>query len=290
MKLLVRHQTIYRYEASAGRVAMRLKLMPAATSAQTVLEWQVSVNGEPIDSFRRNSFGEMEAVWIRHDRLDDAMIVAEGLVETSNTHGVIGWPPSGVNPRYFLRDTPLTRASDPIMALARALPHGDGLLSRLHALSEAVGDAVAYRSGVTTSQTTAAEAFALGAGVCQDHAQIFIAAARTIGVPARYVSGYLMAEGGDALHETHAWVEALVPDLGWVGFDPSNRVCVTENYLRLASGLDADAAAPIRGSVAVSGDIWIDVDVRIAQAKEGLEERQLQRQQQQSAQPSTPQG
>ncbi|MFC4593684.1 transglutaminase family protein [Sphingobium tyrosinilyticum] len=290
MKLLVRHQTIYHYAASAGRVAMRLKLTPIDTRAQKVLDWQVSVNGDPVEPFRRNSFGEMEAVWIRHDRLDDAVIVAEGLVETCDTNGMLGRLNGAVPPAYFLRETRLTRASDAIRAMARSLPEAGGTLARLHALSAAVSDAVAYRSGVTNSSTTAADSFALGAGVCQDHAQIFIAAARSIGIAARYVTGYLLARGGVALHETHAWVEALVPDLGWVGFDPSNRVCVTERYLRLASGLDAHAAAPIRGSVTVAGDIWIDADVRIAQAEEGVEERQLQRQQQQSLQPTTSQG
>ena len=290
MKLLVRHQTVYRYEAAAGRVAMRLKLMPSDTHAQKVLEWQVSVNGEVVDGFHRNGLGEMEAIWIRHDRLDDAVIIAEGLVETRDVSGVLGPMKRGVDPRYFLRETPLTRASDAIRDMALSLPDDDGPLSRLHALSTAVREAVAYRSGVTTSGTTAAESFAMGAGVCQDHAQIFIAGARAMGIPARYVSGYLLAEDDDALHETHGWVEALVPDLGWVGFDPSNQICVTERYLRLASGLDADAAAPIRGSVTIVGDIWIDADVRIAQAEDGVEERQLQRQQQQSAQPSIPKG
>ena len=290
MKLLVRHQTIYRYEAAAGRVAMRLKLMPVDTHAQKLLEWQVSVNGEVVDGFHRNGLGEMEAIWIRHDRLDDAVIIAEGLVETRDVSGVLGPMKRGVDPRYFLRETPLTRASDAIRDMALSLPDDDGPLSRLHALSTAVREAVAYRSGVTTSGTTAAESFAMGAGVCQDHAQIFTAGARAMGIPARYVSGYLLAEDDDALHETHGWVEALVPDLGWVGFDPSNQLCVTERYLRLASGLDADAAAPIRGSVTIVGDIWIDADVRIAQAEDGVEERQLQRQQQQSAQSSIPKG
>jgi transglutaminase-like putative cysteine protease len=290
MKLLVRHQTIYRYAASAGRVAMRLKLMPVDTPVQQVLEWQVSVNDAPITGFRPNSHGEMEAIWIRHDRLDHAVIVAEGLVDTRESHGVVGHMPSRVDLRYFLRDTHLTRASAGIAALARDLPERDGPLATLHALSAAVSDAVQYRAGVTTSGTTAAEAFTLGAGVCQDHAQVFIAAARTLGVPARYVSGYLLAGEGDALHETHGWAEAWVPNLGWIGFDPSNRVCVTERYLRLASGLDADDAAPIRGSVTVAGDIWIDADVRIAQAEDGVEERQLQRQQQQSTPPPDPTG
>lgn len=288
MQLLVRHQTIYRYEALAGRVAMRLKLMPVDTPTQKVIDWQVSVNGEGIEH-RRNSFGEMEAVWVRHDHMDNAVIVAEGLVETRETHGVIGWLDSRVHPHYFLRSTPLTQASDAIRTMALSLPEGDGPLSRLHALSAAVGEAVAYRTGVTTSATTAAEAFALGIGVCQDHAQVFIAGARVMGIPARYVSGYLLADDGDVLHETHGWVEALVPELGWIGFDPSNQLCITERYLRVACGLDADAAAPIRGSVTVAGDIWIDADVRIAQAEQGVEERQLQRQQQQGARPTIPQ-
>jgi transglutaminase-like putative cysteine protease len=289
MKLLVRHQTIYRYSAVAGRVAMRLKLMPVDTPTQTVLDWQVSINDAPLTGFRRNSYGEMEATWISHERLDHAVIVAEGLVDTRESHGVVGHLDSRVNPRYFLRDTPLTEASEAIVAMARALPAGDGPLAQLHALSAAVWDAVRYRAGVTNSGTTAAQAFALGAGVCQDHAQIFIAAARTLGRPARYVSGYLLAGDGDALHETHGWAEAHVPGLGWIGFDPSNQVCVTERYLRLASGLDADDAAPIRGSVTIMGDIWIDADVRIAQAEDGVEERQLQRQQQQSIPPPDPQ-
>ncbi len=291
MKLLIRHQTVYRYTQSAGRVAMRLKLMPVDTPQQTVLEWRVSINEETVGNFRLNSYGEKEAIWIRHDQLDDAVIVAEGLVETVETHGVVGVLASRVDPRYFLRDTPLTCASPGIRDLARSVGGEEGGLAQLHALSAAVLGAVSYRAGVTTVQTPAAEAFALGAGVCQDHAQIFIAGARELGFPARYVSGYLLAEEGDVLHETHGWAEAMVPGLGWVGFDPSNQVCVTERYLRVASGLDADAAAPIRGSVTMAGDMWIDADVRIAQAEEGLEERQLQQQQQQQFAPfSVPAG
>ncbi|BAV64078.1 transglutaminase family protein [Sphingobium cloacae] len=288
MKLLVRHQTVYRYAGAAGRVAMRLKLMPVDTPQQKIWEWRVIVNGDPVTAFHPNSYGEKEAVWIRHDQLDHAVVVAEGLAETTETHGVLGWPTGQVDPRYFLRDTPLTRASDGIRALAMSVAEQGSPLDRLHALSASVRQAVSYRAGVTSTETSAAEAFALGAGVCQDHAQIFIAGARTLGMPARYVSGYLLAEEGDALHETHGWAEALVPDLGWVGFDPSNQVCVTDRYLRVASGLDADAAAPIRGSVTLTGDMWIDADVRIAQAEEGLEERQLQQQQQQGAPSSMP--
>lgn len=287
MKLLVRHQTVYRYAGAAGRVAMMLKLMPVTLAGQTVEDWRVSINDEPVDGFRPNAHGDMEAIWVRHDRVDHAVIVAEGLVETRETHGVVGKTPGRVHPSYYLRDTPLTRASDSIRAMAAATPQAASPLGRLHALSAAISDTVAYRAGVTSAATTAAEAFALGAGVCQDHAQVFIAGARSLGIAARYVSGYLFTDGENQLHETHGWAEALVPDLGWIGFDPSNRVCVTERYLRVASGLDAEDAAPIRGSVTLAGDIWIDADVRIAQAEDGVEERQLQRQQQQSIPPRT---
>lgn len=283
MKLLVRHQTIYNYEAGSSRVAMLLKLKPRDHVGQRVLEWEVRINDEPVVNFAPNAYGDLEALWMRHDRTDRATILATGIVETSDTVGVISGLREQFNPHIFLRETPLTAASSQIREMAKAIPSVDPL-ARLHALSAAVIGNVSYRAGVTNAATTAAEAFALGAGVCQDHAQVFIGAARSIGVPARYVTGYLLAQGEDALHETHAWTEALVPGFGWIGFDPSNQICVTENYIRVACGLDADDAAPVRGSVTAAGPIWIDADVRIAQASDDEREQQLQKQQQQQSQ------
>lgn len=283
MKLLVRHQTVYNYEAGSSRVAMMLKLRPRDHIGQRVIEWDVSVNGDPVTNFSPNAFGDYEALWIRHDRTESATILAMGVVETTDTLGVVAGLKELFDPRLFLRETPLTRPSSAIRSMAEAV-EGHDTLARLHALSAAVIERVTYRSGATNTTTTAAESFALGAGVCQDHAQIFIGAARSIGVPARYVTGYLLAQGEDALHETHAWTEALVPGLGWVGFDPSNQICVTENYIRVACGLDADDAAPVRGSVTAAGSIWIDADVRIAQASDDEREQQLQKQQQQQSQ------
>ncbi|AUW58480.1 transglutaminase family protein [Sphingobium sp. SCG-1] len=283
MKLLVRHQTVYKYEAGSSRVAMMLKLRPRDHIGQRVIEWDVSVNGEPVTNFARNAYGDHEALWIRHDRTESATILATGLVETTDTLGVVSGLNELFDPRLFLRETPLTRPSSAIRGMAQNVGGAD-VLSRLHALSAAVIGHVTYRTGATQASTTAAESFAIGAGVCQDHAQIFISAARSIGVPARYVTGYLLAQGEDALHETHAWTEALVPGLGWIGFDPSNQICVTENYVRVACGLDADDAAPVRGSVTAAGSIWIDADVRIAQASDDEREQQLQKQQQQQFQ------
>ena len=113
----------------------------------------------------------------------------------------------------------------------------------------------------------AAEALAQGRGVCQDHTHLFVSAARSLGIPARYVSGYLLAdEAGHALRETHAWAEAWVDGLGWIGFDATNGLCVTELYVRLCSGLDAHDAAPVRGSVYGTTEIGIQADVMISLA------------------------
>ena len=104
-----------------------------------------------------------------------------------------------------------------------------------------------YCSTITTTETTAEEAFKAGVGVCQDHAQIFISVLRHLSIPARYVSGYLLTEDSVSHEASHAWSEVFIKGLGWVGFDVSNGVSPDERYVRLAVGLDSFDAAPIRG-------------------------------------------
>lgn len=278
MRLLVRHQTLYLYEAGASRAALLLKLLPASNATQDVIHWSVEVNEEPVEHFRPNGYGDQEALWVGHGPMDMVKIVASGLVYTSDHAGIIGGLPH-VEPAIYLRQTPLTKANDDIRSLL-ALPEDEGELARLHALSDAVQRAVVYRTGSTHSQSTAAEALAQGSGVCQDHAHIFISAARAAGIPARYVAGYMLATHDDeALHETHGWAEAFVRGLGWVGFDPSNGMCVTSAYVRVCSGLDAHDAAPVRGTVKAAGEIAINADVRIVPAS-ASEAEQAQQQQQ----------
>ena len=120
-------------------------------------------------------------------------------------------------------------------------------LSSLHALSRAIGERVAYHKGATTAASSVEDVLAAGKGVCQDHAHVFVSAARVLGLPARYVSGYLMMDEQVDQDATHAWGEAYVPGLGWVGFDVSNEVCPDERYVRVATGLDYQDAAPISG-------------------------------------------
>lgn len=279
MRLLVRHQTLYTYGAGASHAALLLKLMPRDHDGQQVVRWSVEVNDRPVTNFAPNGYGDMEALWVDHKHMDVLKIVASGLVVTRDRAGIVSGLPRHVEPAVYLRETPLTKADDAIRALV-TVPEKEGGLARLHALSDCVRDQVTYRPGATHADSTAAEALAMRNGVCQDHAHIFISAARSAGIPARYVAGYMIANHDEeALHETHGWAEAFVSGLGWVGFDPSNGVCLTPAYIRLASGLDAHDAAPVRGSVKAAGEIAIDADVRIAHASTDEAEQAQQQQQ-----------
>ena len=191
-----------------------------------------------------------------------------GTVDTEDLSGVLRGHRETVAPGCYLRETGPTRIDAALADLANAAT-GPDPLSLAHALSAAVADAIAYRPGVTHAHTTAAEALALGEGVCQDHAHALIACARARAIPARYVSGYLFSDADGQAHEAaHAWAELHVAGLGWVGFDPANRCCPDERYIRLGSGFDAQDAAPIRGIARGGGREDMDVTVAILQASQ----------------------
>ncbi|MEX2518800.1 MAG: transglutaminase family protein [Paracoccaceae bacterium] len=273
MLLSIRHRTQYRYEPAVSRVALKLRLYPAITSSQTPRAWSVTVNGQAPSMRLVNGYGDEESIWLAHDGATEVEVIAEGEVETRDMHGVLrGWK-MAARPAMFLRETLLTKPAENIAALAAEATKGKHGLAAAHALSAAVREAVEYRPGATGALTTAAEALTQGAGVCQDHAHLLIASARSLGAAARYVVGYLFVmEGEDTLvspeQETHAWAEIWVDGLGWVGFDASNGVCPTDHYVRLAAGLDARDAAPLRGSVTGATEEHLEADVQVTQSQQ----------------------
>jgi len=267
MRLSVRHLSTYLYDPPADRVAMRLKLYPSLFDGQDVAEWRVTANGDTVEPILTSGFGDREGLWLNHRKTPKIEIIAEGIVEVEDRSGVVSGLPANPPVGIFLRETSLTRECESIRDLAVSSAR-DAPLEELHEISRQVRAAVEYRTGSTDSQTTASQALRQGAGVCQDHAHIFIAAARSRGHPARYVSGYMFAAEGAELHETHAWAEAYVKGLGWVGFDASNEVCPTERYIRLACGHDAVGAAPVRGNVLGGGHENLAASVVIAQAQQ----------------------
>ncbi len=280
MRMSIRHLTRYRYEPQAASAALRLRLWPAATGGQRPVAWSVSVNGEFVEPILTDAQGDRLALWHAHAPVGLLEILAEGVVETADQAGVLRDLQQRARPSVFLRTTSLTEPSEAILGLGAGIAETD-VLARCHALSEAVHQAVDYRPGVSDVTTTAAEALALGAGVCQDQAHVFIAAARAIDIPARYVVGYLhdpdrAESGGGPAEDTHAWAEAFVPGLGWTGFDITNQLCPTDFYVRLCCGLDAADAAPVRGTV--RGDAEEEMQIEIA-VQGGASQSQQQQQQ-----------
>jgi transglutaminase-like putative cysteine protease len=285
MRLRIRHVTRYAYDPPALRLALRLRLWPSRFEAQTPADWHVTVDGEPVPILFTDVHGEPLGLWHAHDPRATVEIVAEGEVETADAAGVVRGLGRNRALGVWLRETPLTAPDDALDALAaeaREAAGGDGPLAELHALMQAVHARVEYRAGVTDADTPAGRALALGAGVCQDHTHVFLAAARHLGAPARYVAGYLLAgddpelaEGREAdPHETHAWAEAHVEGLGWVGFDPSSGVCPTDRHVRLCSGLDARSAGPIRGSVGGGAAETLEARVDIARVAAAAQSQQ----------------
>ncbi len=268
MRLTVDHLTRYRYHTPVRSVVQSHRLTPSAFAGQKVLDWEVSVSGGTRGARHRDGAGDTVQGWTIAGPVIEVLVHVRGTVDTEDLSGILRGHREIVAPDCYLRETAPTRIDAALAALANNAS-GPDALALAHALSDAVADAIAYRPGVTHAHTTAAEALALGEGVCQDHAHALIACARSRAIPARYVSGYLFADADGQAHEAaHAWSELHIPSLGWVGFDPANRCCPDERYIRLGSGFDAQDAAPIRGIARGGASEDMDVTVAIQQASQ----------------------
>jgi transglutaminase-like putative cysteine protease len=268
MLISVRHVTRYVYAEPVGYTVQSLRLTPASFKGQRIIEWQVRVPGSRAPLELRDGFGNVVHLVTLSSPHSELTIEASGLVETESCNGIVTGLAGAIPPRVFLKETAQTRPDAAVRALAQGVA-GAGTIEALHALSAAVRDRVEYVNGATDAHTSAAEALGDGKGVCQDHAHIFISAARTLGIPARYVTGYLALDdaGSDSgpASAHHAWAEAYVEALGWVGFDVANRICPTDRYVRLACGLDAGYTAPIVGSRRGGADESLKVCVAVQQ-------------------------
>jgi transglutaminase-like putative cysteine protease len=262
--LTVFHRTRYTYSTPARYAVLSVRLTPPSFDGQRVLTWRLSAPGLEHGRVFTDAFGNVVHQLTVTQTHDELVLEAAGAVETDDRNGVVQGLPEPAPLRVYLRQTTLTAPDEAIRALAAAVRE-DGTVARLHDLMHRVRDAVAYEIGATRAHTGAAQALADGKGVCQDHAHIFIAAARTLGIPARYVTGYLLVPRAALAAAQHAWAEAWVDDLGWVGFDVANRVCPTADYVRLACGLDSCYAAPVRGSRRGGDAEQLDVQVEVQQ-------------------------
>lgn len=269
MRLTVDYQTRYTYSEPVRRVIQLLRITPQSFIGQHVLDWRIDVDSDARLREGRDGYGNVIHMLYVDHRVDRLTISVCGEVLTEDRSGVVEGLPSELPPLVFTRDTRLSHASNALRDLAQTIDEGGGpALDRLHRLMAHIHAHLRFDTGVTDALTTGAEAYAAGHGVCQDLAHIFIAVARAMGMPARYVSGHIFRRDGALLQvAAHAWAEAWIEDLGWIAFDPTNGVCGDDAYIRVASGLDYLDAAPIAGARSGGGKEALRVDVQVKQAR-----------------------
>ena len=265
MRLQIRHETRYRFESPVRYGLQQLRKTPKTSRQQHVLTWTTNVVGG-VEELTFHDHNRNVVDLIRFERDTEELVIASnGVVDLEDTHGVVGRHEGPAALWYYKKQTALTRAGRGVKALAREIETSDAPLAQLHALSAAVLSAVTYKVGVSHPDWDAESVLSEGQGVCQDHSHVFLAAARVLGFPARYVSGYLMLNDRTTQEAMHAWVEAYVTDLGWVGFDVSNAISPDTRYVRVATGLDYLEAAPVTGLRSGPGSETLSVVIEVAQ-------------------------
>ena len=261
MQMFIRHETRYRYDRPVKYSVQSLHLTPRRDPSQRSLAWNIAAPGRRLEQV--DAYGNIAHLLTIEEPHREISIVVSGVVETADIEARQDDGP--ISPLAYLAPTKLTAATDDIKSFAQsALASIAEPRARARALAEAVCGAVRYKSGTTDVYDTAAAAFKNGAGVCQDHAHVFIASARSIGMPARYVSGYIYT--GDANEAaSHAWVDVwLGPDIGWQSIDVTHKRAAVRNYCRLAVGRDYLDAAPVRGVRQGGGGEVMEANVTVA--------------------------
>jgi transglutaminase-like putative cysteine protease len=251
MRIRVSHSTIYHYATPAKSVIQTLRLTPRNHEGQYVADWRIDVSADCRLDQHEDAFGNITHAFTADGPFGELRVLVEGEVETRDTQGLVRGAVERFPASLYLRETPLTQPDAAIADFAAAAQQaaGDDPLRLMHVMLERLHATMIFDSDPTHTATTAAEAFALKRGVCQDLTHIFIAAVRSLGTPARYVGGYFHRNDGVVEQEAgHAWAEAHVPDLGWVAFDATNGICATDAHVRVAVGLDYLGAAPVRGT------------------------------------------
>jgi transglutaminase-like putative cysteine protease len=271
MRIGVHHSTLYRYEADARSIVQVLRVTPRSHAGQQVLDWRLDADADVRLRVSEDAFGNVVHHLSTENPVRSLTLTVSGVVSTIDTAGVVQGTDERLPPLVYLRGTGLTEPTARVRAFAAAADPGPSAapLDRLHALLAAVNATVAFDTTATDVSVSADQALQLGRGVCQDMSHVFVAAARHCGFPARYVSGHLVRSDGQVEQEAaHAWAEALVEGLGWVGFDAANGVCPTAAYVRVAIGLDYLDAAPVRGARSGGGVETLSVRLAVGQAQQ----------------------
>ncbi len=265
MKFTVQHETVYYYTLPVHYSIQQLRLTPRLEPHQRVLSWDIDAPGR----LRRfvDAYGNVTHTIVLTAPHNQIRIAVRGVLEieplvngrlpvTSDTPG------TALSPLVYTVATPLTAVDETVRTFAAQHLAPGKRSADFVALAEAICGAVQYESGITEVTSTAAQALAIGRGVCQDHAHLFIACCRAAGVPARYVSGYVHP-GDTPEAASHAWADVWVDGEGWVSVDITHRGYTQERHCRLAIGRDYMSAAPVRGVRTGGGEELLEVHVTV---------------------------
>lgn len=263
MQMHIRHETRYRYERPVKYSVQSLHLTPRRDLSQRALSWSIAAPGRRLEQV--DAYGNISHLLTIEEPHREIQIVVHGVVETADSEARLDDGP--LSPLAYLAPTKLTLPTDELKAFAQtALNGAQDPHARAHALAHAVCEAVRYKSGTSDVADSAAVAFKSGEGVCQDHAHVYIASARSIGMPARYVSGYLYTGDKDEA-ASHAWVDVwLGAEIGWQSIDVTHQRPAVRTYCRLAVGRDYLDAAPVRGVRQGGGGEKMEANVLVAES------------------------
>ena len=288
MKYRLRHRTTYSYGRAVSFARCVLRLTPRSSATQTVMDSAITVTPEPAARLERLGPFGAQILTVTVDRPHTALVIEAnsridvhvppaGEAETSQPWETIRSRAlnttdlSADGPASYLFPTPRTPIVPAITDYARvSFTPGRPIIAAVSELNDRIHREFKYDPGATEVSTPVAQAFETRHGVCQDFAQIMICGLRGLGLPAKYVSGYLRTipppgrprlEGADA---THAWVAVWCGEgAGWVGFDPTNALRVGNDHLVLATGRDYADVAPIDGVILAAGDQTLKVEVDV---------------------------
>ncbi len=260
MQLSILHHTTYRYQEPVKYTAQTLRLTPRRDGGQRVVSWSIHAPGRRVEQI--DAHGNVAHLLTVDEPHREIALLVSGSVEIARSQDLVAHE-GAVSPLAYAAATALTMADEPIRSLARRHLGSGPLRRQLYDLAAGICESVRYRPGATRVDDPAAAALCRGEGVCQDQAHVFLACCRSIGLPARYVSGYLCSVG---VRETasHAWVEVwLNEEHGWHGIDVTHLAPPGLGHCRLAVGRDYLDAAPIRGMRRGGGGEAMDVSVAV---------------------------
>jgi transglutaminase-like putative cysteine protease len=273
MRLKIRHETQYTYAKPVSSAVQILRLTPRSHDSQFVRRWRIEIDADCRMDRGEDAFGNITHTFTVDGPAGQIRIVADGEIDTGEAAGILRGTVERFPLGLWLRETALTRAEPPLRDYARQIASGEGgdKLATLHALVAAIHRDMTFTVDATDTQTTAAEAFKQRSGVCQDLAHVFIVCARSLGIPARYAGGYFLRTDTEHQEAGHAWAEAHINGLGWIGFDPTHGVCTTARYARVAIGQDYLDAAPVRGTRFGGAGESMSVNLLVRQGRELVE-------------------